>query len=174
MSLLIIQQTDIQLSEVKRENIRILQNVTEHDKAKLKRSHEEQLIALSERIESSCKEIANSGSDMAEFWLSYCEMVDILMMNVYSLHTQNWTAFLSSMYLMIPGFIIYDNDKYGKILPDHWAMLSTLPKEVDEFMSSHFSQSMTGKPYSAQPLDRMHNEQRFQNESWVAFHTYEL
>ena len=51
------------------------------------------------------------------------------------------------------GLIIYDNDKYGKILPDHWAMLSTLPKEVDEFMSSHFSQSMTGKPYSAQPLD---------------------
>ena len=54
---------------------------------------------------------------------------------------------------MLPWLIIYDNVKYGKILPDHWAMLSTLPDKVNEFMSSHFAQSMTGKQYSAQALD---------------------
>ena len=106
------------------------------------------------------KHVSDADSDMAEFWLSYCKMIDILMINVYDIHTFNWPEVLASMYEMLPALIAYDNDKYGKILPDHWATLSSLPSKQAEFISSHFAQSVTGKPYSAQSLDvdRVHNE----------------
>jgi hypothetical protein len=33
-----------------------------------------------------------SGSDMAEYWLSFLDMVDILMMNIHALHCCNWNS----------------------------------------------------------------------------------
>ena len=47
----------------------------------------------------------------------------------------------------------YDNHDYGRWLPDYWAMLATLPDEQMIYISNHFAQSMTGLPYSCQPLD---------------------
>lgn len=48
---------------------------------------------------------------------------------------------------------VYDNHDYGRWLPDYWAMLSTLSDVPMEFFNDHFTQSMTGLPYSCQPLD---------------------
>ena len=47
----------------------------------------------------------------------------------------------------------YDNHEYGRWLPDYWAMLSSLPDEQMAFFNDHFAQSMTGLPYSCQPMD---------------------
>jgi hypothetical protein len=95
-----------------------------------------------------------SGSDMAEYWPSFLDMVAILMMNIHALHCCNWNEFLSSMYAMLPWLsAIYDNDKYGRWLPDFWAMLTALPPEQTEFMKKNFAQSMTGKPFSSLALD---------------------
>ena len=55
-------------------------------------------------------------SPMANYLLSFMEMVEILVMNIYSLKTQNWNQFKESLRLMIPWMQIYDNIHYGKWL----------------------------------------------------------
>ena len=96
---------------------------------------------------------AKDSSDMARYWMSYIDMVDILLMNVHACRTQNWSCFLSSMYMMLPWMKIYDNEKYARLLPDHWAYLCSLPDSQFEFLSFHFSQSLSGNPHSGMPLD---------------------
>ena len=91
---------------------------------------------------------------MADYWLSYMEMVEILTMNIYSLKTRNWNMYKDSLRLMIPWMQIYDNNNYGKWLVEFWVEMSTLPPYIDSFMSNGlFTQSITGNAYSALPLD---------------------
>jgi len=54
---------------------------------------------------------------------------------------------------MFPGLMAYDNHDYGRWLPEYWAMLSSLSDEQMAFFNDHFAQSMTGQPYSCQPMD---------------------
>ena len=80
-------------------------------------------------------------------------MTDPLVQNIDACHARNGLEYLSSTYDMLPGLMAYDNHDYGRWLPDYWAMLSSLSNEEMAFFSDHFSQSMTGLPYSCQPLD---------------------
>ena len=49
----------------------------------------------------------------------------------------------------------YDNQDYARWLPDYdyWAMLSSLSPDEMSFFNNRFAQSLTGLPYSCQPLD---------------------
>ena len=93
------------------------------------------------------------GTDMGDFWVSFLEMSDPLVQCLDAFHARNVTEYLSSTYNMLPGLMAYNNHDYGRWLPDYWAMLPTLPDEQMTFISNHFAQSMTGLPYSCQPLD---------------------
>ena len=88
---------------------------------------------------------------MLQFWLRF---MNILMMNVHSLRTQNWVEFKSTLCLMLPWLQNYDHDTYGKWILQFWLEISSLTQEQEEYMSQGlFSTSMTGKPYSCEPLD---------------------
>ncbi len=93
------------------------------------------------------------GTDMGDIWISFIGMTDPLVQYSYACHAQDASEYLSSTYDMLPGLMAYDNHDYGRWLPDYWAMLSSLPDEQMTFFIDHFSQSMTGSPYSCQPLD---------------------
>lgn len=94
------------------------------------------------------------GVPLAEYWLSFLEMVEILTQNIHGLRTSNWAEFKSSLKLMLPWMQIYDNDRYGRHLPDFVAVLDDLPAEQAAFMEDGmFAQSMTGNPYSCVALD---------------------
>lgn len=94
------------------------------------------------------------GAPHAEFWISFLEMVEILTQNIHSIRTRNWLEFKSSLKLMLPWMHIYDNDRYGRHLPDFIAVLESLPQIQADFMESGmFAHSMTGKPYSCVALD---------------------
>ena len=55
---------------------------------------------------------------------------------------------VSSLRAMLPWLIGYDNNQYGRWLPDFWAMLTSLPVDHVTFLRSDFTQSITGHPYS--------------------------
>lgn len=94
------------------------------------------------------------GAPLAEYWISFMEMVEILTQNVHALRTSNWHEYKTSLKLMLPWMQIYDNDKYGRHLPDFIAVLETLSAEQAAFMEDGmFAQSMTGNPYSCVALD---------------------
>ena len=91
---------------------------------------------------------------MANYWFSFMEMVEILMMNIHSLKIQDWSMFKDLLHLMIPWMQIYDNSNYGKWLVEFWTEISTLTKAIDEHMIKGLSaQFLTGNPYSCLPLD---------------------
>jgi len=90
---------------------------------------------------------------MGDFWLSFIEMTDPLVQSIDACHARNGPQYLSSTYHMLPGLMAYDNHDYGRWLPDYWAMLSSLSDEQMAFFNEHFAQSMTGLPYSCQPMD---------------------
>ena len=93
------------------------------------------------------------GTDMGDFWVSFMEMSDPLVQSIDACHARNGSEYLSSTYDMLPGLMAYNNHDYGRWLPDYWAILSSLSDEQMAFFNDHFSQSMTGLPYSCQPLD---------------------
>ena len=90
---------------------------------------------------------------MAEYWLSFMYMVEILIMNIHSIKLRNWEHFKDSLKLMIPWLQIYDKFHYGKWLPNFWADIKDLREEIDQYKPSIFAYSLTGKPYSSLPTD---------------------
>ena len=54
---------------------------------------------------------------------------------------------------MIPWLQIFDKTHYGKWLSNFWANISNLSGEIDQYISSIFAHSITGKPYSSLPTD---------------------
>ena len=72
---------------------------------------------------------------MANYWFSFMEMLEILMMNIHSLKIQDWNMFKDSLCLMIPWMQIYVNNNYGKSLVEFWTEISTLTKAIEEHMA---------------------------------------
>ena len=94
-----------------------------------------------------------ANTDMGEYWVKFMEMSDILLQNVETCHVGNLDEYLSSGCANPPGMFAYNNYDYGEQLPDNWAMISSLSYEKKKYFSEHFAQSMTGLPYSNQPMD---------------------
>ena len=87
-------------------------------------------------------------SDMADYWRDFLSMTDALMQNVHAVHICNWDEYVSSLHAMLPWMVAYDNNRYGRWLPDFWAMLTALPADQVAFLRTDFTQSITGNPYS--------------------------
>ena len=105
-------------------------------------------------LKGHLKSVEKSDNPMARFRLSFMEMVEILIMNIHALRTQDWDKFKRSLRMMMPWLWIYDNDKYSKWLVEFWLEISSLPDEKEKYMREGlFALSMIGKPYSRLPLD---------------------
>ena len=70
-----------------------------------------------------------NASDMADYWKDFLTMTDALMQNVHAVHICSWDEYVSSLHAMLPWMVAYDNNRYGRWLPDFWAMLTTLPTD---------------------------------------------
>lgn len=109
--------------------------------------------AMQKFADNIFREVRRSKSQTDEFWLTFMEMVELLMENIYSIRTHNWLLFLETLRKMMPWLTIYDQSKYGKWLPAFWLDMKSLPSEISAAMPSLFSHSITGKPFTSLPLD---------------------
>ena len=78
-------------------------------------------------------------------------MIEILFMNIDSLKCKEWKRFLSSLRLMMPWMMIYDNTNYSRWLPVFWMEMSSVSQEYVELTKDIFSQSLTGNSSSSLP-----------------------
>lgn len=92
-------------------------------------------------------------NDMAHYWKDFLSMTDALMQNVHAVHICNWDEYVSSLRAMLPWMVAYDNNRYGRWLPDFWAMLTALPADQLAFLRNDFAQSITGTPFSNMAWD---------------------
>ena len=144
------------LSSETKEMLQILQNPSSTTRENLKATNDilEASQDFSNFISKAFDELEHCESHMAKYWLSFLQMVEILMQNIHALRTQNWEEFKISLRSMLPWMQIYDNNKYGRWLVEFWLQMSCLPEEKAKYLyQGLFAQSMTGKPYSCLPLD---------------------
>lgn len=142
----------VEQSEVIKSRLDILRNALNETQEVLHKAHHD--LQEDDEIKQLINKVYEKpGTDMGDFWLSFLEMTDPLVQNIDAYHARNGPEYLSSTYHLLPGLMAYDNHDYGRWLPDYWAMLSSLSDEQMDFFNNHFAQSMTGLPYSCQPLD---------------------
>ena len=67
-------------------------------------------------VKNITTEILLHSSEMSQYWLSFLEMVKILLMNYHALCTQNWKDYLHSLKLMLPWMAIYDSLHYTRYM----------------------------------------------------------
>ena len=80
-------------------------------------------------------------------------MTDLLIQNIHTCDVRNLSEYLSSTYEMLKYLISYNNNNYGRLLPNYWASISSLPDQRYKFFAENFTQSLIGLPYSYQGMD---------------------
>lgn len=106
-------------------------------------------------VEESLKEVLQSSSEMARFWASFLEMVEILFMHYHSIRVQDWKGYLLSLRLMQPWMAVYDSLHYTRYMTIFWSMMNNLDEETTGYMENGlFSASLRGRRYSAIPHDQ--------------------
>ncbi len=92
-------------------------------------------------VDSSCQEILASftqflnwlrkeSGHLASFWMSYVDMVDILLGRVRASREGNWILHLHYIRAMIPCLCFaYDKQNYARYLSVYYAQMSLLPNK---------------------------------------------
>ncbi|KAL8603169.1 hypothetical protein ACOMHN_032615 [Nucella lapillus] len=141
-----------ELSEAVKEKLDIVRNALTETQEAIHEVHGD--LEEDDNMKDMIKSVYEKpGTDMGDFWISFMEMTDPLAQNLDACHARNGPEYVSSTYDMLKGLMAYNKHDYGRWLPDYWAMLSSLADEQKTFFNAHFAQSMTGLPYSCQPLD---------------------
>ena len=103
-------------------------------------------------IQPCFETIINMNSPIAKFWLSYMEMVEILLLHYHSMRTQNWKEYLTSLQMMLPWMSTYDSVHYCKYLSLYWSTMNNLDQEKLSYMNADlFAASVSGQSFSALP-----------------------
>lgn len=92
-----IRLTGTELNGTTKENLYILRHLEANSQETLAdaNTHLEEDEALAAFIDETFEEINVSKSDMADFWSSFLDMVNVLMMNVHAIHSCNCDEFLA-------------------------------------------------------------------------------
>ena len=140
------------LADETRENLEILRDTS---RSKESRTAAHSALQDDADLDDLIGDLFNQveASDMADYWRDFLSMTDALMQNVHAVHICNWDDYVSSLRAMLPWMVAYDNNRYGRWLPDFWAMLTALPADQVAFLRTDFTQSITGNPYSNMAWD---------------------
>ncbi len=89
-------------------------------------------------------DIQRSGAngEMAEFWMSYVDMVEILLGLLRASREGNWMLHLGAIRAMLPWVFAYDKINYARYLPVYYAQMTQLhtshPAVYNHFMNGSF------------------------------------
>ena len=67
----------------------------------------------------------NSG-DLAAFWMSYVDLVELLLTLIRASRDGNWLLNFHSIHLLIPFCLAYDRQNYARFLPIYYAEMTRL------------------------------------------------
>lgn len=103
--------------------------------------------------------LRNNSGDLAALWMSYIDLVDILLGLIRASREGNWLLHLHSIHLLIPWCFAYDRQNYARFLPFYYAMMTKLsedhPAIFEYFQNGGFSvQNGTKNPFGRIPVDQ--------------------
>jgi len=87
--------------------------------------------------------LRTSNGSLSAFWMSYIDMVHILLDTIRASREGNWNLHLASLRCIIPWCFAYDHCNYARYLPVYFAQMSNLqhdhPEIAKEYESGGFS-----------------------------------
>jgi len=100
-----------------------------------------------------------NGHPLAALWMSYLDMVEIMLGLLRASREGDWLLHLASIRAMIPWCFAYDKLNYARFLPYYYATMSRLPIDHPEvhqqFMQGGFSVQLGGQnPFGRIPVDQ--------------------
>ena len=98
-------------------------------------------------IEMRIKLSSNEESALQQFWVSFLEMVELLLNTIYSIRSGNWELLLECIRSILPYTFAYDNLNYARyltgMLGDMLELPHDFPEVYAEFMRGNFAAQLT-------------------------------
>ena len=66
------------------------------------------------------KEQLAKGSDLARFWFSFLDILEIFLNLIYATQSGNWDMYVESLRKRLPWFFAYDRQIYSRFLATHF------------------------------------------------------
>ena len=85
------------------------------------------------------KTLYNENGNMCAFWMSYIDMVEVLLDLIRASREGNWTLHLASIRAMIPWFFAYDHTNYARYLPWYLMNMQSLESshpEISQYLNN--------------------------------------
>ena len=112
--------------------------------------HSQQFAALHEAFHQFC---ASLQSPVARLWLSYTEMVQLLLLFIRSMRTADWQLHLHCIRKMLPFMFAYDHVNYSRFLSKFWCDMTVLkdtnPEAHEQLQNGAFCVPSGAKCHSA-------------------------
>lgn len=168
----------ILLENVVEEDNSILNDVKQIVELKSEQEHEDfaQSEAFKTFVDKLFQKVSDSDSDMAKFWLSYIQDVEILFQHYHCIRSgASFSEYISSCRNMLPLLAAYGNINYVRFLSLYYWKMSILPEDQKAKMASIYSISLSGKSYSKlapdQVIEMTMNKQSKNRKSggWINF-----
>ena len=93
--------------------------------------------------------LLSDGGDLVKFWVSYVEMVDVLLNFIWASREGDWMLHLSAVHSLLPWCFAYDRLNYSRYLAVYYADMSKLP---DDHPAIH--KQLTNGGFSVQTGDK--------------------
>jgi len=104
--------------------------------------------------------LRDSNGPTANLWLSYIDMIDLLLNHIRSVHDGTWRLYLATLRQILPWFFSYDHVNYARYAPvyyyDMLSLEQTHPEVHEAFNTGYFSiQLHSTNSFSRLPVDEV-------------------
>ena len=105
------------------------------------------------------EKLRKQSGQIASFWMSYIDIVDILLGLIRASREGNWQLHLNAIHSMIPWCFAYDQQNYARYLSIYYAQMTSLPKD-HPFSYEHLQQGGLSvqrsehNPFGKVPIDQ--------------------
>ena len=109
-----------------------------------------------------------SKPSMASYWLSYLEMISLLLQFIRATRTGDWNLHLACVRKLLPWFYAYDHQHYARYLTMYWCDMvrlpDTNPSASEALKAGDFTATRSSKSFAKVPVDQT-IEQTFNRDS---------
>jgi hypothetical protein len=116
-------------------------------------------VSLADHFQQYRSHLRQDGGDLASFWMSYTDLVDIMLNLLRASREGNWSLHISAIKDMIPWCFAYDKQNYARYLSSYYAEMTNLRDEHPSVLafleSGGFSVQLGSQnPFGRIPVDQ--------------------
>ena len=111
--------------------------------------------------------LRHSNGKLSKFWMSYVDMIELLLELIRATREGNWSMHLSSLRGIVPWCFAYDNINYARYLSTYLSRMSHLPEEHPDAFKYVSSGELSVQLSNSNPFGRIPVDQTWEWEETV-------